>query len=102
MVYRERWTQSIFECLAQAQQISQGDGQSETKVEVSMLDLEWIAFERWLENDTCSGSLTASEIDHEKACKARVAFAYKRSTLELNSWLDFGDDDNPVTINIVR
>ena len=67
-----------------------------------MLDVEWIAFERWLKDDTCTGNLTASESDYEEACKARVAFAYKTSTLELNSWLDFGDDYKPVSINIVR
>ena len=44
--------------------------------------------------------MTPPQGDDEKACKARVAFAYKKATPELNSWMDFGDDDGEPTINI--
>ena len=100
MVYREQWMQSIFECLVHAQPVSRGVEKSEAKVEVTMLDLESIQFERWLKGDTRIGNLTAPKGDDEKACKARVAFAYKKATPELNSWMDFGDDDGEPMINI--
>jgi hypothetical protein len=100
MVYREQWTQSIFECLAHAQQVNQSVGQSGAKVEVTMIDLESIPFERWLKGDTCIGTVTPPQGDDEEACKARVAYAYKAADPELNSWMDFGDDGKPSSINI--
>ena len=100
MVYREQLTQSIFECLTHAQPVSQGVGESEAKVKVTMLDLESIPFERWLKGYICIGTVTPLQGDDKKACKARVAFAYKKATPELNSWMNFGDDDGEPTINI--
>ncbi len=101
MVYREQLTQSIFECLTHAQPVSQGVGESEAKVEVTMLDLESIPFERWLKGDTCIGTVAPLQGDDEQACKARVALAYKASTPELNSCMDFGDDFKPASRNIM-
>ena len=100
MVYREQWTQSIFECLAHAKPVSRATRESEATVEVTMLDLEAIPFEYWLNGDNCIGTVTAPQGDDEQACKARVALAYKAVEPDLNSWMDFGDDDDALTINI--
>ena len=100
MLYREQWTQSIFECLAHAKPVSRATRESEATVEVTMLDLESIPFEYWLNGDNCIGTVTAPQSDDEQACKARVALAYKAVEPDLNSWMDFGDDDDALTINI--
>ena len=100
MVYREQWTQSIFECLAHAKPVSRATRESEATVEVTMLDLESIPFEYWLNGDNCIGTVTAPQGDDEQACKARVALAYKAVEPELNSWLDFGDDGKTTVLNI--
>ena len=100
MVYREQWTQSIFECLAHAKPISRATRESEATVEITMQDLESIPFEYWLNGDNCIGTVTAPQGDDEQACKARVALAYKAVEPELNSWLDFGDDGKTTVLNI--
>ena len=67
MVYREEWTQWIFECLAHAQPVSNIAGKSEETVKVTMRELESIFFEYWLKVNTsketvvmCLGSIFAS------------------------------------------
>ena len=100
MVYREQWTQSIFECLAHAKPVSRATRESEATVEITMRDLESIPFERWLKGDTCIGTVAPLQGDDEQACKARVALAYKAVEPELNSWLDFGDDGKTTVLNI--
>ena len=65
-----------------------------------MRDVESIPFEYWLNGNNCIGIVTAHQCDDEHACKARVALAYEAMEQELNSWMDFGDHDDTVTINI--
>ena len=100
MIYREQWTQSIFECLTTAQPVYYGSDPSDAKVEVAMLDLESIQFEHWLTGDSFMGTVTAPQGDEERACKARVSYAFKAANPELNSWLDLGDDGKPAVIHI--
>ena len=91
MVYREEWTQSIFERLTLAQPLKRKREKSEATVEITMRDLESIPFEYWLDGDTLIGTATPPQDENEQACKTRVALAYKSEEPELSSWRDFGD-----------
>jgi len=100
MVYREEWTQSIFERLTLAQPVKRKREKPEATVEITMLDLESIPFEYWLDGDTLIGTVTPPQDENEQACKTRVALAYKAAEPELTSWRDFGDDGKTLGINI--
>ena len=100
MVYREEWTQSIFERLTLAQPVKRKREISEATVKITMQDLESIPFEYWLDGDTFIGTVTPPQDENERACKARVALAYKAVEPELTSWRDFGDDGKTLGINI--
>ena len=100
MVYREEWTQSIFECLTLAQALRRKGEKSEAMVKITMQDLESIPFEHWLDGDTFIGTVTPPQDENEQACKTRVALAYKAAEPELTSWRDFGDDGKTLGINI--
>lgn len=101
MVYRETWTQSILECLGRATNKQVNSPSAAEKCSITMRDIEWITFERWLKIDVSTSPVTPPQSDSEKACKARVSCAYEQSTPELNSWMDFGSDKEPNTINVV-
>ena len=45
LVYREQWTQSIFECPTHPKPVSRATWKSKTTVEIKMQDLESIPFE---------------------------------------------------------
>ena len=100
MVYREEWTQSIFECLTLAQPVKRKRERPAATVEITMRDLESIPFEYWLDSDTFIGTVTPPQDENEQACKTRVALAYKSVEPELSSWRDFGDDGKTLGINI--
>ena len=100
MVYREEWTRSIFECLTLAQPVKRKREKSEATVKITMQDLESIPFEYWLDGDTLIGTVTPPQDENERACKARVALAYRAVEPELSSWKDLGDDGKLKAINI--
>jgi len=100
MVYREEWTQSIFERLTLAQPVKRKREKPEATVEITMLDLESIPFEYWLDGDTLIGTVTPPQDENEQACKTRVALAYKSVEPELSSCRVFGDDGKLKAINI--
>ena len=100
MVYREEWTQSIFECLTLAQPLRRKGEKSEAMVKITMQDLESIPFEYWLDGDTFIGTVTPPQDENEQACKTRVALAYKSVEPELNSWRDLEGDGKLKAINI--
>jgi hypothetical protein len=91
MIYRERWMQSVFECLVLTTRVKRASQRDEATVAVTMLDSEQIQFENWLDDELSMGKITSHQTENEQACKARVAFAYKEPHHELNSWLDFGN-----------
>ena len=100
MVYREEWTQSIFERLTLAQPVERKGEKLETTVKITMRDLESIPFEYWLDGNTFMGTVTPPENEHEQACKKRVALAYKAVVPGLNSWGSYGDDGELSAINL--
>ena len=101
MIYRETWTQPIFECLARATNEQVNSPSAAEKCSITMRDSEWISFEQWLKMDTAIAQVAPPQSESERACKARVSFAYEQSNPELNSWMDFGSDEEPNTINVV-
>ena len=99
MVYRDRWMQSVFECLVLATQVQRASREEAAKVAISLMDSEQIHFEEWLKDESPMGKVSPAQGAHEQACKERVAISFREAEPEVNSWLDFGDGRSTLSRN---